>query len=54
MNTQYEKWLEACKADLESRGYSVESVDICEDGSVYFGNLSLTGPGFVTPWEEED
>lgn len=52
MEDNYQKWLEACKADLEARGYRVDTVEICEDGAVYFGGLFITEPGFVTPWEK--
>ena len=49
----YDLWISDCHGELLDKGYTtgdVSSFDICEDGSVYMGNLTFTGKGFVTPW----
>jgi len=50
-----EKWLKHCQDQLKEMGYTEEEVnncDICDNGQVYFGNLSMTEKGFVTPFED--
>ena len=51
----YRAWKDNCKQELREKGYSMQEIndcDICEDGSVYFGNLSQTQKNFVTSWED--
>jgi hypothetical protein len=53
---QYEAWrasailqFRSARTDLASEDGHVE---VCEDGSVYLGNLAWLPAGTVTPWEE--
>jgi len=50
----YERWLSDCREELMEIGIDPLEVEICENGQVYFGNLEMTSPEFVTPWEESE
>ena len=52
----YSRWQNSCIFELLDMGHDVayngHDVDINEDGSVSFDNLSFTAPGYVTSWKE--
>lgn len=48
----YSQWEADCRKELSEKGYTdTDNVQLNEDGSVFFGNLSQTGVAFVTPWK---
>jgi len=53
----YDRWVADCRDELIEKGFhadDVKNVDICENGQVYFGNLTITGKEYVTPWEKSE
>ena len=54
--TQYDEWIESCKAELSERGWTkerIEACEICERGEVYDHAAGIMWPKHtVTPWTE--
>ena len=54
MNTQklYEQWKEQANSELIKMGHKPENCEVCENGSVYFGNMAFTESNYVTSFED--
>ena len=54
---KHDAWIKDCEIELNQKGYrwdDISTFDICEDGSVYLGNLKWLPKNYVTPWNQSE
>ena len=51
MDRIYENWKREAEYQLIQKGYDLESAEICENGDVYFGNMSYA-TGLVVSFDD--